>query len=69
MKVVVIAGSLSAVLGVLDPFIPNVYGFLVGRFLLAFVLNVAGPPLYVLGKSVYPGLFSQPFDLLPEFSE
>ncbi len=49
-KVVIIAGFLSGIFGVIDPWIPNFYAFIVVRFLMSFFINMVSPALYVLGK-------------------
>ena len=49
-KVIVVAGCLASLMGTIDPFIPNIYAFLVVRTLIAFFLNIVSPTLYVLGK-------------------
>ncbi len=50
MKVSMIAGSLAGLMGLVDPFIPNIYGFLVGRAVVSFFVNLVTPPVYVLSK-------------------
>ncbi len=50
MKVSMIAGSLAGLTGLVDPFIPNIYAFLVGRAVVSFFVNLVTPPVYVLGK-------------------
>ncbi len=48
-KVIIVSGSISAVFGVCNPFIPNLYAFMVVRFFMSFFLNIVSPTLYVLG--------------------